>query len=819
MSVSARLRCAIALAATFILAGITPASGITLTHPASGDPIRTPEETSSIVQLSTPTLYQTGDCTQCHAEQAPSVNNNHGLYLRPVTGPTFSVHSNNPYWAQLPGTAAFSFTPGAPNRADWLIGGLGLGAERYIYDATAAVGPSVASYPRLGNLQWLMDYGNTIRRADPLLGSNGQSAETTAWKAYSGGNLNYFTGTVNLTETANDYGCVRCHSYAPTIAVDGATGIPSYTIQEWGVTCANCHKATAGAAHTFNPRYSSDKCNECHQRNPVPATADSDGRTHQLDMFVWDSGQARNHRNQGYEIMKPRLDATAVAGAVETSGGAGHYDSWESIKGFATRRCMRCHTTQGYIAHSTNGTDVPYSWVATTATEPKEYLVETSTAVGVSCVACHTSHGSQVGLNNFGNRAEGLEQCADCHREASSLLPAEGTFSYNMTSIRHPQREMLLGYGGYGVSADDSVHEMSDVWCQYCHMPVAVGTPESDRSHLFKIVMPEKTKSGVTVGFVRYPPGAAATAPVAQTPSAFPDDSCTGSDCHAATDSVKTWLQSIIVHRQSKIMDLLDEAEQKMADSDYASNMASWKMARINVWMVEEDRSFGIHNYAYAKGLLDHAITTFDGILSGVSTTGLTISASNLAPAYGRAVTISGVLTDRNAAPIPLRSVKLQRSTDGVSWVDVGAAGSLTGTYSLVVRPTTRTMYRWVFAGDSSYIMSSSTAITVKPSAYLSTPTAHTTWARGTRHVVSGFLKPRHAAGAKNVLLRFERRESGRWVPRKSVYAVNSNYSSYSRYSVTTSLTLRGSWRVRATYGATTTNSAAVSGYKYLTVP
>ena len=799
--------------------GAVPATGITLTHPGYLEPSKTPEETSSITQVQDPTRYQAGDCTLCHTAQGGSVDNNHGLYLRPITSQTPSVSSNNPFWPQLPGSAAFSFTPGAFNRADWIIGGLGIGAERYIYDSTMSVGPETATYPRLGNLQWLMDFGGTIRRGDPLLGTNGQSAEATAWKSYSGGSLNYFTGTTALAETVNDYGCVRCHSYGSKITIDAGTGVPSYTIDEWGVTCANCHKPTQSAAHGFNPRYTSDKCNDCHQRNPVPASIDTSGRAEQLDMFIWDSGQARNHRNQGYEINKPRISATPVAGAVETSGGAGHYNSWNVIKSFAQRKCMRCHTTEGYIAHTTNGTDTPYFWTAATGFDfQKQYAVDPATATGVSCVACHTTHGSEVGLNQFGNRSTGLNQCADCHRESNSLLPAEGTFDYNMTRISHPQREIMLGYGGYGVSADNSVHEMEGVWCQYCHMPVAVGTPESDRSHLFKIIMPEKTKSGVTVGFVRYPAGATTTTPVPQTPSALPDDSCTGSDCHAATDAVKTSLQNVIVYRQSTTMALLDSANQKMTEASYASNLPAWKMARINVWMVEQDKSLGIHNYYYTKGLLDHAISTFEGILNGVSITTVSISASTLTPAYGGSVTISGVLRDRNLAPVPGRTLVLQKSADGVSWINVGPVGSSTGTYSTIVKPTTRTFYRWVFEGDASFIMSSSSSVIVKPSAYVSRPTAHSSWLLGTRHMVSGYLKPLHAAGAKNVVLRFYRKEGSVWVLRKSVSAVNSNYLTYSRYSATTSMSLRGSWRVRGTYAATATNSAATSGYFYFTV-
>lgn len=832
MRVTVRTRVVGVVMMLLVMAWVTPALGITLRHPGPGQGFVTPEETSSLVQRQDPALYQHTDCTTCHTAQAPSVNNNHGMYLRPVTSVETSVWSDNPYFGQLPTSATFSLTPGAANRADWIIGGLAVGAERYIFDSTFATGTLDFQFPRIGNLQWLMDFGRRTRRADTILNTNRQAIETTAWRPYTNNVVNYFTGTANPTETANDFGCVRCHSYGARAIIDTETGVPSYTIEEWGVTCGNCHTATIGSAHALGPIYTSDACNSCHMRRPAPASRETSGRPQQLEMFIWDTGHARNHRNQGYEMTKPEVAATTdTPGAVETTGGAGHPNSWNDIRGFAQRSCMRCHTTQGYLAHTTNGTDVPYSWTATTGfSNQKTYLVETATVVGVSCVACHTTHDTELGHYQIGNRSisksredtqsgirSNFEQCADCHREPQ-LIPEDATLNFNATRVSHPQREMFLGYGGYGVSVDDQPHEMAEVWCQYCHMPATVATPEGDRSHLFRIIMPEQTLSTVTVGFLRYPAGATTTTAIPQTPAPLSDDSCTGSDCHEPTDAVKSFLQRTIEFRQGRIIELLRIANQRMGASRLSNSSPQWLMARTNIRIVERDGSLGMHNYYYAKGLLDQAISTFDGIVSGVTSTTITISASTLVPNYAGAVTITGQLRDATGTPVTGRALTLQRSSDGASWIDVGVVGSVTGTYRFTVRPTTRTLYRWVFAGDDAALMSASGSVTVKPRASLTTPTAHSVWRVRTRHTVSGFLRPRHTARAVNVRLQFYRRESGRWVLRRTVNATNSNFSTYTRYSATTSMTLRGTWRVRAVYAETATNSAVNSGFKNFTV-
>lgn len=83
----------------------------------------------------------------------------------------------------------------------------------------------------------------------------------------------------------------------------------------------------------------------------------------------------------------------------------------------------------------------------------------------------------------------------------------------------------------------------------------------------------------------------------------------------------------------------------------------------------------------------------------------------------------------------------------------------------------------------------------------VTTPKTPTKIGRKKAFTASGYLKPRHRAGTYAVTLKFYRYESGKWRLKKTVRAKVSNYSSYSRYSVRTSLRSTGKWRVQAQHG------------------
>ena len=582
--------------------------------------------------------YKAANCTGCHSSQAVQLDSNHGVNLRPVAS-TVGAASFNPYFGTFPGGDF------ALNQVNWIEGGLAIGSELYIVNGSGTVGVNAFAYPRLGNMGWFEDYPGTTQ----ILGGKPAipSVDATAWLPYapptspgSGAPGDFFTGTAAGFETSADYGCIRCHSYGATIT-NVPPGVPSYSIQEFGVTCGNCH--APNSAHPFgNPTaivapFGSFGCYNCHQATPVAASTESSARPQQVAMEIWDSGQARTQANQGWEADRPRSVATTVVpGVVETTSGAGHSNSWDDVKSTfggsvpeGGRSCMRCHSTLGYIAHSVNGTDVPFSVSLPSAFGGnKTYQVTTSTATNDRCAVCHPSHGNEQGLNQVSRRAASdMEVCDDCHRNPDmTMLEATSTAvkdPLSDTNVRHPQREMYFGYSGYGVANEPALHTLmsidgtTGVACQKCHMPVTTDVPTSDSSHLFRIVMPKTTKTGVTVGWSSYPAGATTTSPVAQAPAVFPDDSCTGMQCHPQTDSTRDFLQTTIETRQGAILSKLAQAE---ALRQQASNVASlttlYAEARTDQMIVQHDGSYGIHNYPYANDLLTWAIGTYQSLIA-----------------------------------------------------------------------------------------------------------------------------------------------------------------------------------------------------------
>ena len=103
------------------------------------------------------------------------------------------------------------------------------------------------------------------------------------------------------------------------------------------------------------------------------------------------------------------------------------------------------------------------------------------------------------------------------------------------------------------------------------------------------------------------------------------------------------------------------------------------------------------------------------------------------------------------------------------------------------------------------------------PAATVTTPVARSTFVRGRKYSVHGYLKPRHAAGSLAVTLRCYRRESGHWTLRKTVRAKVRDYSTYSRYAVSLALSSSGKWRLRASH-ACAEHRASYSAYRYVTV-
>lgn len=189
--------------------------------------------------------------------------------------------------------------------------------------------------------------------------------------------------------------------------------------------------------------------------------------------------------------------------------------------------------------------------------------------------------------------------------------------------------------------------------------------------------------------------------------------------------------------------------------------------------------------------------------------------------AFGGWSTIAATLTLQSDPGTTLagRTVTLQASANGMnSWTDVGVATEdSAGHYVATVSTTAKRYYRLHFATDSTYYGSDSAAAIVLSKAYLSAPSSKSKAKRKRTLSVSGFLKTRHTRGAKSVVIKAYRYQSRKWVLRQTFSAVNSDYSSYTKYSASIKLKYAGKWRLYA-YHADADHTATTSGYRSVTV-
>jgi hypothetical protein len=92
----------------------------------------------------------------------------------------------------------------------------------------------------------------------------------------------------------------------------------------------------------------------------------------------------------------------------------------------------------------------------------------------------------------------------------------------------------------------------------------------------------------------------------------------------------------------------------------------------------------------------------------------------------------------------------------------------------------------------------------IKPRPKLGTPISPRTAKPGVTFKVYGTLKPHFPAGSRTVRVRVWKYSGGHWSPVKWLSAVNSNSSSYSKYTAKVSLT-RGKFRFQASCRETPT--------------
>lgn len=203
--------------------------------------------------------------------------------------------------------------------------------------------------------------------------------------------------------------------------------------------------------------------------------------------------------------------------------------------------------------------------------------------------------------------------------------------------------------------------------------------------------------------------------------------------------------------------------------------------------------------------------------------TALALSATPSSIAYGSASKLEARLTEQvGTIGVAGQTVTFYSSLDGRNWKPIGTVSSTTDTYVTSVKPTVKTYYRAEFAGnagDDGRFRSASTNAVVTPRVWLKAPAVPKTMSANKTYVLTGYLKPKHPAGASTVRIQAEFNEGGRWVPKKTFYAKNSDAYGYTKYMANVALPTQGQWRLRAYAPADSKHAATAAGWTGTSVP
>jgi len=199
--------------------------------------------------------------------------------------------------------------------------------------------------------------------------------------------------------------------------------------------------------------------------------------------------------------------------------------------------------------------------------------------------------------------------------------------------------------------------------------------------------------------------------------------------------------------------------------------------------------------------------------------TQLGLTVGDLSPRYDGSTSLKAVLKTRAGAPLSGRAVTFEYLS-GTKWLSLGSVvtGTSGGASKAVSSLKSARRFRARTNWSSVYGAAGSQQVRVAPHVSLPRPVAPSSVRKYRSFSLYGYLKPRHTSGTRPVRLYFYRLQSTGWVRKTVVSAVVRNYSSYSKYTKSMSLSSRGRWRVLAYHAADSSHSATWSSAEYFTV-
>jgi predicted CXXCH cytochrome family protein len=317
--------------------------------------------------------------------------------------------------------------------------------------------------------------------------------------------------------------------------------------------------------------------------------------------------------------------------------GSRHYTSSSNgstrVNNFNRLLCARCHTGQGYVYEKIEG-----KMQTVPATGEVEYVGGTS----MTCVTCHDPHN---GSNEMQLRAKTAgESCLGCHvirlgtggslhtsHQGSMLLGANMTpFSqdvltvYTSTPTGTPQQVVAAvgAWGGWelpGYAYENSSHSDIKEMCVKCHMASSPSFLASSASNFTK---PDTmmTKLGGHTFKVSYANTVGSVTTTILNPTGC--EECHGEASIEFVDFTQAKTKTLLANL-FKALPKRDSAGvtiSTMADTVAYQNWAKApaalkrklttidKASIFNYNFVNNDGSFGVHNFNYAKGLLTSSL-------------------------------------------------------------------------------------------------------------------------------------------------------------------------------------------------------------------
>ena len=259
--------------------------------------------------------------------------------------------------------------------------------------------------------------------------------------------------------------------------------------------------------------------------------------------------------------------------------------------------CNKCHTAQGFVNVTIDGNPEP-----SVPSGQKLY----ADGAAITCQACHDPHNNSNPSQL--RRSSVAEACTGCHitnlsshgmHHSPQTPMLEGVDAITMTpTLLASGQGNWAGWELPGYTYENSTHSSISERCVECHM---ANTPTYDPTYATPDTLLNKV-GGHTFSIV-YEGG------MAPGDTVLNDVGCR--ECHGAGVSLEFVEQS-----QSSIHALLDTLAALLPQSsgsprsplDAALTTTIQKAGSYNYYFVANDGSFGVHNHAYAKALLQSSI-------------------------------------------------------------------------------------------------------------------------------------------------------------------------------------------------------------------